>query len=353
MYVTPNMGLKAWDLETDPYSHTDLVNNAIVIDKHNHTPGLGAPLTIDSIPVLDSSKLGPCSVTRVQICDGEVINSKLASPAVKANNLFDDSVTQAKIADNAVGSDQIAPNAVGPSELQDGSVGSSKLVDASVTNQKIGDNAVNEAKLATGAVTYSKIAANSVDGLKIQDGSVGNAELASPSVTSNKIGDGAVLPQHMARVPAAFVTIDHEHVVADGEFHVIQWDNQRYDTVDPAFGGVWDPAHRGYLFVPYDGIYLITASVMWEEGGANAGVSGRLARIRHNNTPITGDGPKTPLRDDPSAPFRCRHSLAATFSCVAGDQLDVLVRQTSGSNQRVVPDGFNSNFAMTWIAPLP
>src|SRR5687768_16824985 len=115
MYITPNMGLKAWDLDTDPYSAQDLVNNAIAIDQHNHTPGKGAPLVLDSIPVLDSNKLGPCSVTRVQICDGEVINSKLASPAVKANNIYDDAVTQSKIADNAVGGDQIAPNAVGTS----------------------------------------------------------------------------------------------------------------------------------------------------------------------------------------------------------------------------------------------
>jgi hypothetical protein len=353
MYVTPQMGLTTWDIDTDGFDHTALLNDFIIIDGHNHTPGKGAPLTIDSIPILDSTKLGPCSVTSIQLCDGSVINAKLATPAVKEANIYDDAVTRQKIADNAVGSAQIAASAVDTSELADGSVTEPKVASGAITNPKISEGAVNTPKIADQSVTTSKVADSNITTPKLANKAVTNAVLDDNSVSTSKVQDDTITAPKLAEVPAVYLTIDHEHVVAPNEFHLVQWDNQRYDNF---FNSMWDFSRRGYILIGYPGIYLITASIMWSEGGAGGNTSGRRARIRHNNTPITGEGPITPLKDDPgdgSAPYRVRHSLATQFNCVNGDKLDVLVQQTAGANQRIIPDGFTTNFAATWIAPLP
>jgi hypothetical protein len=105
------MSLVAWDQDTDPYDHNDLVNNWIAIDEHNHTAGRGAPLPSEAIPVLGQENLEPCSVSTVQLCDLAVTSEKLAKCSVTSLELCDNAVTNPKIADNAVGSAELIDGA--------------------------------------------------------------------------------------------------------------------------------------------------------------------------------------------------------------------------------------------------
>lgn len=80
MISTSNMGLTAWDDLDDSYVHTELANNFIVIDGHDHTPTKGL-----QIP---SGGLADNAVTTAKITNANVTTAKLA----------DESVTTAKLA---------------------------------------------------------------------------------------------------------------------------------------------------------------------------------------------------------------------------------------------------------------
>ena len=104
MIILPNLGLKVWNLSTDPYNSTQLAENFQKLDDHDHAGGRGKQIPTGGI------------------------------------------------ADGAITSAKMDPNmAIIPS---DGTVTTSKLADGSVTTPKINDGAVTGAKIATGAVTF-------------------------------------------------------------------------------------------------------------------------------------------------------------------------------------------------------
>lgn len=351
MYTTPEMGLTAWDQATDPYDHTDLVNNWVAIDQHDHTSGKGTDLPREAIPLLGQENLEPCSVSTVQLCDFSVTQQKLAAPAVRSTNIFDSAVTNSKIAPNAVDTPQLATGAVTEPKLEEDSVSTEKLVDLAVTNAKLGTGAVSNPKLAPTSVSTDKLADNAVTTAKIGAGQVDQTRLGVDSVNDYHVQDRSLGPTSFAPVPCVYLNIDHEHVVGNNEFHVVQWDGGRYNNWN-----MWSFGDRSAATVQVHGLYLITAGVMWSEGGAAGGVSGRRARIRVNGTPVAGDGPMTTLKDDPgsgSAPYRVRHSMSTVINLTVGSRIDVLVQQTSGANQRIVPDGLLTHLTATWIAATP
>jgi hypothetical protein len=109
MFLTLNMGLRAWDQGNDEYDHAELANNWTAVDQHDHTTGKGVRIPSGGL------------------ADGAVTSVKIAPNAVTPDKIPDGSLTQAELAPDSVGSVQIQPNAVGNSELQDGSVTPSKL----------------------------------------------------------------------------------------------------------------------------------------------------------------------------------------------------------------------------------
>jgi hypothetical protein len=105
MYSTPNMGLTAWDLETDPYDHSELAGNFNAIDQHDHSPGKGR------------------RVPRTGIADSAIDGTKLAINAVNPDiHIPDLSIHQPKLSKNSVGTDQIIDGAVGSAEIADSSI---------------------------------------------------------------------------------------------------------------------------------------------------------------------------------------------------------------------------------------
>jgi len=81
--IKTNMGLTVWDLATDTFNYTQLADNFIAIDQHDHSNGKGAPIdggaitvnSLDGSKIIDGSldgnaKLKPGSVTRTRIRSG-------------------------------------------------------------------------------------------------------------------------------------------------------------------------------------------------------------------------------------------------------------------------------------------
>lgn len=109
MFITLNMGLRAWDAGGDPYDHSQLANNFTAIDQHNHTTGRGVQIPSGGL------------------ADGAVTGQKIAGNAVTPDKIPDGSLTQAELGANSVGQVQLQDASIGTAELQDGSITAPKL----------------------------------------------------------------------------------------------------------------------------------------------------------------------------------------------------------------------------------
>ncbi len=107
--ITPNMGLTAWTLPSDPYDHSQLASNFAAIDVHDHTQGKGR------------------QVPRQGIANGAIDGSKIAGNAINPTvHIPDRSIPQAKLGFDSVGADEIIDGSIGPDEL-DGNADYSKI----------------------------------------------------------------------------------------------------------------------------------------------------------------------------------------------------------------------------------
>lgn len=101
MLVTPNLGLRVWNLPSDPYNHDELADNWIKLDRHDHT---GGPRGIQ--------------IGTNALADGSVTREKIATGAVDAISISNGYITNAMLGGGIVQSSNIATNAVGDSQLQ-------------------------------------------------------------------------------------------------------------------------------------------------------------------------------------------------------------------------------------------
>lgn len=81
-FTTPNLSLESWNLTSDLFDHTQLHNNNLKVDEHDHSTGKGV------------------QIPSAGLVDGAVTSGKLASGAALAN-LASSSVTDAKLASPA------------------------------------------------------------------------------------------------------------------------------------------------------------------------------------------------------------------------------------------------------------
>jgi hypothetical protein len=110
MFITPNMGLTAWDSGSDPYDHSQLAGNFSAIDQADHSPGKG--------PRIPTAGLADLAVTSAKIA---------ANAVVPTTHIPVDSIPQSRLADDSVGNGELQDNAVGAANIIDGSITGAKL----------------------------------------------------------------------------------------------------------------------------------------------------------------------------------------------------------------------------------
>lgn len=108
-----------------------------------------------------------------------VAATKLGPGQVKAVNIANQAVTNAKIKTQAVTSGKIKNLGIVAGDLAAGSVLNSKLANKAVTNAKLGNEAVSAAKLGKKAVTETKLAAEAVTTGKIRNEAISSAKLSA------------------------------------------------------------------------------------------------------------------------------------------------------------------------------
>jgi hypothetical protein len=340
VYTTSNMSLIAWDLDTDPYDHTDLYNNWQAVDKHDHTPGKGAPLPLEAIPIIDQAHLGPCSVGSIQICDGAVITQKLATPAVKEANLYPSSVTETKIAANAVATVHLQSGSVTTIKLANLSVTSDKIADAAVTNPKIANSAVNGAKIASRAVSNAHVETDSIDNRVLANNSVDSGILQDQSVIGPKIVNNQLGWYHDYQKPCVYLGLTSANTRAPDVWNGIDWDYARYND--------WDMWNNAWLEIQVPGIYVVEAGILWEDGTGGGAGGVRSSRLTLNGFSVDGSGPHETFASQ--GRFRVRQSLSTTLRVNANDKFTVELL-TTANNSQILPDGLSTHMSAVWVAP--
>lgn len=346
--TTPQMNLTGWDLASDPYDHSELYQNWVNIDAHDHTgPPKGVQLPLDALeePV-DNAHLADDSVSTSKIQDGAVTKDKMTPCSVGPVELCNNAVTSSHILDGNVQSAEIANGAVTEPKLNDGAVTTQKIAAGAVVNSKLGDSSVSSTKIANQGVTEPKMADNSVATRALVAGSVTNAKLGTDSVTQPKIADDSVGVAELAAVPTAGwhrnTSMQITKTVGPTQIWTpITWNVERWSYLvnNPGDG----------LEITVRGIYLIEAGLSWDDTGVTNGV--RRARITKNGTVLGGSGPYKLYDDDAVGPFIVRHSISVTDKCAVGDLIKLEAFTSATSNSQIRPDHRSTHISVTWIAP--
>jgi hypothetical protein len=137
---------------------------------------------------------------------------KLGPSQVKAVNIANQAVTNAKIKTQAVTSGKIKNNGVVTADLANGAVNAAKLANGAVNSAKLGKEAVQAKALAKNAVTNGKIGAEAVTTGKIGNEAISAAKISSALYlqllknvryeTATSVNDSATSKSVVASCPA-------------------------------------------------------------------------------------------------------------------------------------------------------
>ena len=106
--ITPNLGLTVWNNLADPYDSSQLAQNFVAIDQHDHSgSGKGAQINATSA-----------------IVDGTISSAKLASPSVNTANFYTNSVDSTILKSS---SSVDADRAITTNHIKDGVITKAKL----------------------------------------------------------------------------------------------------------------------------------------------------------------------------------------------------------------------------------
>lgn len=115
MLTTANLGLIIWDSEEDDFEHSQLADNFVRIDEHDHLGGLSEPLNLqDELPgaghwtnlgfgpAIKTGAIEPAAILRYLIRDRAVGHKQIDIQGVESENIADRNVLNEHIADEAI-----------------------------------------------------------------------------------------------------------------------------------------------------------------------------------------------------------------------------------------------------------
>lgn len=201
----------------------------------------------------------------------------------------------------------------------------------SVGAKQLKEGAVTESKLAPAAVTARAVRDNSLGSSKIEDNAIGTSELQNQTVNSIKL----------ARFPGASaerisgLTVGGSAVQIDYDVEVFDYENNMYSGADPA-----------KLVAPRDGIYQVTAGVMWQ---AEAGTRSLTLVVERADLSCTCefDAVTTPA----AASGTTSQTITSMIDLEAGDKVWVSADSTGDDGSTDIVNTRRPRLTMVWNAP--
>ncbi len=250
---------------------------------------------------------------------GQVARASLAG--IKAGGVLTGTYPSPALAVGSVKAAAIATGAVGKSEIAAGAVGSDELA----------AGAVRASDIANGSIGPSKIAPNSIGKEQIMPGGVGKSEIAH----------GAVGVSELAPLPGARAFRSAPISIPTDVVTELPLTDAAYDQ-----GGVWSTAQPTRLTAPVAGVYLITASVVFQSNGT--GPRGLWL--------VPAGNPANPyIGEQQMAVTQARElselSVTLTLRLAAGDAVAIAVRQGSGVDLQVLGLGQRTALSLQMLTP--
>jgi hypothetical protein len=233
-------------------------------------------------------------------------------------------------------------NSVVSKSIRDGQVKSVDVAADAIDGSKVADGALDGQDLNLAEVVPGGDLINALDDVDIGPGTVGPAELASEAVTPADFGS---IPAVRADGPNGTdgTCTGPPSIPGNGDLTRIGFSGEEFDTANlhnaSCLGG--DPVTR--LTAPIDGLYQVSAGVVWTTNPTGT----RFLGIRKNGS---DDLYQVASRIPASADVP-EQSVSTLVSLDAGDYLEVVLSQNSGS-AAAIDFGFERNhFAMHWVGP--
>lgn len=279
------------------------------------------------------------------------------SASAYAAGLKKNSVTSKAIKDGAVGRTDIAADAVDGSKVEDGSLTGSDFggtlpqgpqgpAGSPDTGSQILD------KLAPVDGGGSGLDADQIDGtdsealVKLGDGAGGDLAGNYPSPT---IKPGVVGPDEMSLVPSTRLRAPLESstcfgapsIPGDGTLEPLAWGTEYFDRGNQHAPTPCSSTSR--IAAPINGIYLISASVVWTNSTGGTRFTG--IRLNGNNDNFLAATRSPAFSDVPE------QSVSTIQYLSAGTYAEVVLSQNSGSPVTLDNQFERQSFQMVWIAP--
>ena len=250
---------------------------------------------------------------------GQVARADLKG--IKAHGALTGTYPSPGLASGSVKAGQIATGAVGKSEIAAGAVGSDELA----------AGAVRASDIADGSIGASKLAANSIGAAQIQEGGVGSSEIRS----------GAVGVNELAATPGARAYRSAPIILANGVITAIP-----LTDVDFNRNTVWATNRPASFVAPVAGIYVATASVVFQSNGSGTR-SLWIAPADAPTQPYNGEQQSAVTEGGQSGEL----TVTAILRLEANEAVSMVARQNSGADLQVLGMGQRTSFSLQFVSP--
>lgn len=144
--------------------------------------------------------------------------------------------------------------------------------------------------------------------------------------------------KYLYETPGAAMRLTGAQSVADATDHPVEWDEAVWDS----HGDMWDVGAPSTVTITRDGLYAVHLSTLWE---ASADDNERSADLEVNGT----------LRRDfytvSASVAQVAMSTGFVTNLADGDDLEVIVRQNSGSAQDLIQT--RTVLTVVWVRAAP
>jgi hypothetical protein len=192
----------------------------------------------------------------------------------------------------------------------------------------------------TGSYPNPAIATDAVAGSEILNASLTAADLGPNSVGTSEIFDGSVTTDKLATVPTVRLRRTTTQTIPNNSLTDISFTVETWDTAGFHSGNDTD------VFVPVDGVYLITGSAIFQ-GNANGY---RELQLTVNQQPIADDQDDARTAGAIDIP-----NVSTAYRLNTGDFVRMTVLQNSGGSLTVIPSSGGAQtspeLTMTFLGP--